>query len=500
MWTTSAAHAAYLPMNGPLFSAASWDDTVSDPLRLQGDVQWMHERIILWDTDNNSSILNAQAATLTHNATVNFAQNQQYTMNVGFFSLYGGQDENTWLNTTGASVTQGLQLYTAKNSSIISSLSYGLQIGSPSLDIEPSLVLGGYDRSRCLTEPITSTNSTFRLHGISLASQSYPFTSLMTNGSSSQNVSVKLDAPLQVLANPGVPYLYLPADTCNAIAQHIPVTYNDNFGLYMWNTTDPKYKNITQTLTYLTLALSGTDNTQQDINIPFALLDLTLEYPLTTTETHYFPCSPFSPAASNQPYHLGRAFLQAALLAQNWETNTTWLSQAPGPDATNPSTPVTIAGSHVSIAAMPNPPPWIGTWNKTLKADYPLSQNAAAGSIGSLAGGTIAGIVIGAVAAVVIIAAVILVIVRRRRRSKAGYGDVALNSYAESENSRPLSSSEGDGKDGATEAFSTPIHEADDTEKGLKLEELPSHPQKVHLVEVDGTGIAELPGSEAHSR
>jgi hypothetical protein len=217
MWTSSPAHAAFLYLDGELFDSQSWDDTVSRPLNLSGDVQWAHERAILWNTNNDSNSLNDQAITLTHNLSVNFAGGQAYTMNTGFFSLYGAENNMTWLNTTGHNNTQGLQLATAKQNSLITSLSYGLQIGSPSLEIEPSLVLGGYDRSLCLTKPVTTQNGTFRLMDLSIGANGsgWPFvlnnTAGEINGISSQAGLIGNNATLRVLANPGVPYIYLPS-------------------------------------------------------------------------------------------------------------------------------------------------------------------------------------------------------------------------------------------------------------------------------------------------
>ncbi|KAK6008198.1 hypothetical protein QM012_000101 [Aureobasidium pullulans] len=521
MWTSSRAHADFLYMDGPVFGGSTWDDTVSWPLNLTNDVQPIHERTIVWDTNNNSNSLNNQAITLTHNLTVNSPGGQLYTMNAGFFSLYGAETNLTWLNTTGFNITQDLQLATAKQNSIISSLSYGLQIGSPSLDIEPSLVMGGYDRSRCLTEPTTSQNTTFKLVDISVGANGadWPFTSAYTaNSNATTNFQGGLldhDEPLDVLANPGVPYLHLPQATCDAIAKYIPVTYNQNLGLYLWNTeSDARhYNEIIQTFAYLTFTFSdGSTQKEKEINVPFSLLNLELDTPLTASKTRYFPCRPFVPR-EGQPYHLGRAFLQGALLVQNWETNTTWLSQAPGPNVTTPSTPVIIEETDTTISQMPYAPDWLATWNGTLRnSDWTQStgSNSSApvtlSESSSLSGGTIAGIVVGAVAGLAIISAAIFFFIRRRR-SKAGYGDVALISFDEDKSGHnQVTSYE---HKGDIEGLATPRYEADsahvnelpsnDADK-LKIGELPLNMAKVNRAEVDGTGIAELPGHDVQGR
>ncbi|KAI4715612.1 hypothetical protein E4T48_08204 [Aureobasidium sp. EXF-10727] len=519
MWTSSAGHEPFLYMDGTLFGGDSWDETVSWPLNLTNDVQLVHERAIVWNTNNDSNSLNDQAITLTHNLTVNSPGGQLYTMNAGFFSLYGAESNNTWLNATGFNHTQYLHLATAKQNKLISSLSYGLQIGSPGLDIEPSLILGGYDRSRCLTKPITTQDTTFRLTNISVRTNDTEWPFLAAHGVST-NASTGLltqDEPLQVLVNPGVPYLHLPRATCDAIAKYLPVTYDENLGLYLWDTKadTSRYDAITTTFSYVTFTFSDESTQQeQEIHVPFSLLHLELDAPLVSSKTPYFPCRPFSPH-EGQPYHLGRAFLQAALLVQNWETNTTWLSQAPGPNMTIPSRPVFIEQNDTTIVEMPNAPDWLSTWNGALKksngtglsspgsnSDSNTSSGSSSDSSSpaSLSGGTIAGIAIGVVAGLAIIAAAGFFYIRRRR-SKAGYGDVALVSFDEDENARQQGPKYEEDK-GALEASSSPLYEVESAHIG----ELPSNgpnkfhlgelPSKEHSTEVDGTGIAELPGHD----
>jgi len=526
MWTSSAAHASFLYMDGPLFNGESWDETVSTPLNLTGDVQWAHERAIVWNTNNDTNSLNNQAITLTHNLTVNNPGGQAYTMNAGFFSLYGAENNMTWLNTTGHNNTQDLQLATAKSNSLIKSLSYGLQIGSPDLNIDPSLVLGGYDRSLCLTKPIATQNTTFHLTNVSIGTEGlvWPFPvnfgDERADGMSfSSNGLMENTAAIQVLANPGVPYLYLPQATCDAIAKYLPVIYDNTLGLYLWNSKNDTqlYEEITTSYSYLTFTLRDEPSqTEQEINVPFALLDLELDSLLTSSKTRYFPCRPFVPQAG-QPYHLGRAFLQAALLVQNWETNTTWLSQAPGPNMTAASTPVIIEEGDTTITQSLNAPDWLATWNGTLKelnssqsgqpSGVDGSQGYSSSEDSSLSGGAIAGIAIGAVAGLALIAAAIFFYIRRRR-SKAGYGDVALISFDEEDNARHQKS-DYEPKP-AVEPMSSPIYEVESAHVD-KIGELPSNDQKkYHLgelssdvkradpLEVDGTGIAELPGHDVH--
>ena len=84
-------------------------------------------------------------------------------------------------------------------------------------------------------------------------------------------------------------YLYLPSSTCAAIAKNLPVTYDAGKALYIWNTPDPQYARIVTSPTYLSFVFRGSIGTLT-IKAPFHLPNLTLEEPLMSIHTPYFPC------------------------------------------------------------------------------------------------------------------------------------------------------------------------------------------------------------------
>jgi hypothetical protein len=226
--------------------------------------------------------------------------------------------------------------------------------------------------------------------------------------------------------------MYLPKQTCDAIANHLPITYNKDFNLYFWNTQDSAYSKLLSSPHYLAFTFTASSSGNSTINVPLALLNLTLESPLVSTPTQYFPCSPWAQAnVANAPYTLGRAFLQAAFLAQNWQTNSLFLAQAPGPNSMSESIK-TILSTDSSLAPATNPGDWESTWSSTLK---PLSGNSGSsgggngngnGSGGSgkssgsnnggISGGAIAGIVVGVVVGIAIIAGLAIWYFLRRRK------------------------------------------------------------------------------------
>jgi hypothetical protein len=136
------------------------------------------------------------------------------------------------------------------------------------------------------------------------------------------------------------------------MASHLPITYSPEFNLYLWNVESPAYERIIKSAHYLSFTFAPGTGFTNAINVPFALLNLTLHAPLTQTPTPYFACSPWLPSAA--PYNLGRAFLQAAFLAQNWQTGKLFLAQAPGPGYAAPDVRK-IAATDNSLLGMTDP-------------------------------------------------------------------------------------------------------------------------------------------------
>lgn len=380
-----------------------------------------------------------------------------------------------------------------------------MHLGSASWNVSGSLVLGGYDRSRCLTDPITSSSSTLELSDIGLGVESGGSAFLnLTNGSAKGLLRPTSSTGLSVMPNPGVPYLYLPQDTCDAITNHLPVTFNSDFGLYTWNTEDTAFGKIVNSPSYLSFTFTSSGD-NETIYIPFALLNLTLESPLVGSSTQYFPCSPYTPT-DGQTYHLGRAFLQAAVLAQNWGTNTLWLAQAPGPDT--PSVQVTtISETDTSLAAMINAPSWYETWSSALKVLPSISTSNSTSSSSTstpnssassgISGGAIPGIVIGVLAALAIAAAIAFVLLRRRRGRRNGMMNRDVAESSEMTEHRPESYSHEAGSTSFSEAPYNPVHEIGSGGKGIKSSII----DQERPAEVEGLlPLNELPGSTPNTR
>ncbi|KAG9888975.1 hypothetical protein KCV05_g18641, partial [Aureobasidium melanogenum] len=240
LWTGSIGPWSW--MNSSLFSASTWDTSLG-LLNLSGQASYISDRITLGSSGQDDSYLDFTANAIDQSINVNYpSPNIWYTLDTGFFSLYGGAAHFEYTSVNGSDVSLNTTLPLAYAQDAIPSTFYGLHIGSASTSgsVPGSLVLGGYDRSRCLTTPIVSNTDTFELAdiGLGVASGDSPFPKdeqlPVRNLLQDSEVS-----SIKAHPNPGVPYLYLPQDTCAEVTEHLPVDFNETLGLYIWNTSAP---------------------------------------------------------------------------------------------------------------------------------------------------------------------------------------------------------------------------------------------------------------------
>ncbi|KAL9064746.1 MAG: hypothetical protein Q9161_008675 [Pseudevernia consocians] len=280
-----------------------------------------------------------QGAFTVHNSTISAVQAWQIELPDGTY--YSAQVGTLSLGAPGT----GIQPFSATVSGMtvpgfayaqgaVARSSWGFHYGSASLNQEGSLVFGGYDQSRALGDM-----GVFDLAGgwhmiadlldvqIGVEDGSSPFTQGSYTGLLKLNASFNRVQPAVI--NPIVPYLYIFSETCAAVAEKLPVTFNSQVVLYIWNTTDPRYDRIIKSPAYLALVLQNAVSGNLTIKVSFQLLNLTLEAPIVETTQQYFPCRPFYAIDDSGRYFLGKAFLQAALIGMNWQVEF-FLAQAPG--------------------------------------------------------------------------------------------------------------------------------------------------------------------------
>jgi len=369
------------------------------------------------------------------NVSMKYPDGTLYPMQVGQLAL-GNTDTNQSFTTNGGVTINGTLVPNyLHDHNIIPSSSYGLHYGSAALNLDLSLWLGGYDQTRVLS-PVasqsysSSSDNTFRLTlrditlGVDQGASPFNYSTrerMLAEGNDSIGDGV------QVILNPGAPYLNLPNSTCQVLARDLPVTYNWKYGLYLWNESDPQYHRIVTSPTYLSFIFDTQNPVNLTIKVPFLLLNLKLDAPLTATPTHYFPCQP-PQDPNNQQYGLGRAFLQAAFIGVRWSgvAGQWYLAQAPGPGVTKTPNQVLIEnGTITDTPIKPYGIQWADTWQNhwtplqdttnTTSSPQAFMTGSPKTTGTSLAGGAIAGIAIGVVVVILICLAIGLCVHRRRK-------------------------------------------------------------------------------------
>ncbi|KAK1976472.1 aspartic peptidase domain-containing protein [Colletotrichum cereale] len=223
--------------------------------------------------------------------------------------------------TTDPSILEQLQ-----TSGDIERNAFSVHMGSAALKLPGSLVLGGYEQNRALGQV-----GTFALMESSVPVM-YLRDLFMDSTEQGKQITKNVGGPagsVFVIPNPASPYIYLPSGFCEGIATNLHMTLHKATGLYLWG-SDPRAEIFVNSSAYLGFVLSDQSGTNLTIKVPFKLLNLTLEPPLVEQPVNYFPCKSLDSAWGF--WQLGRAFLQAAFLAVDYDGDVAYMAQAPGPD------------------------------------------------------------------------------------------------------------------------------------------------------------------------
>lgn len=447
-WATSALTRDYCEKEnfGPLAScaAAGYNEASEDPdteilytpnaesllggLRIDGKIMNIIRETIdfEWGSVTNHSV------TLIDEQYILYPNGDEHPLFAGCFSV-GAQDDSQDFGDDGE-IQAPLIPWALKEDDEIPSASFGLHIGSTANGavMSGSLVFGGYDKNRLVGDTLKlqgTFRDTIRLLDISIKviTGGSPFDfgevkrDLLTEGASSNSRQ-----GIDVLLEPCSPYLTLPKATCDNIAEHLPVTYDEGLGLYMWDVDDNQYDKIVRSPSVLSFDFMGSSNTETiTIDIPFRHLNLTLEPPLVSTRAQYLPCS----TGGDEDATLGRAFFQDAFLGGNWEQRVWWLGQAPGPNIQSSAQIVSISSDTDVIESSSNnwEESWSGIWkvseeeteSTSTPTPTPSSPSDNDNDDSGMSTGAMTGIGVGVgAAALLIIGGVAFWCWRRRRSSK----------------------------------------------------------------------------------
>ncbi|KAL1801681.1 hypothetical protein ACET3X_002023 [Alternaria dauci] len=363
-------------------------------------------------------------------------------MRLGYLGL-GAQDkvQTFTANDYVAGHDLSYNLYSGKlyADGMISLYPYLLHVGSAAFDYPGSLVFDGYNKGRVIGPP-TSFRDPQVVDlldiGIGVEHGESPFEvdnmqDLLVADAGETGVAQK------VRIDPRSPYLSLPDNTCEGLAKVLPITYDATTRYYLWKTDDSAYEKIVTSPAYLSFTFPPGSGASLNVTIevPFALLNLTLDVPVVDKPTPYFPCHAYTRDPDNEEDHdkLGRAFLQAAYLGRNWASQMTWLGQAPGPGATGQGLGdqlLEIADGATTLEYWDSEETnyfnqsWTGHWSVVDSARPESSPNdtdihtTASSSTSStgLSTGTKAGIGIGAAAAGLALFVISILLWRRRKQ------------------------------------------------------------------------------------
>jgi hypothetical protein len=426
-----------------------------------GTTRWADDVYISDDTSpwGLGPVRNVSMA-LMDDAELKYPNGNSYPLFAGCLAFGAGPKQvNQTFQTTAGTLAGAINVSLIAGSFAahgkIESNSFGMHIGSGAEPAVPgSRWFGGYDQNRVLNEvlavPIEPDylNYTAELSDVSinvLAGDS-PFSFPSISGLLASG-NMTIGHTLKVGIDPCIPYLNLPASTCDAIAANLPMKYDPGLGLYLWDIESADYPRVVSSASALTFSFPDPDNNSRTVNIsvPFRHLNLTLQEPLVSSPVPYFPCN----AGSDGHYALGRAFLQDAFFGSNFENAVMFLAQAPGPNLKTENI-VTIATTDTVLDASRNDlvKSWDGFWTLSAQGNEtsingspsPSPSPSASGSTGTSDNGNsnessnapatrtplIAGLVTGLVVAFAVVALGLTCFCRRRNRGKAG-DDLAGN-------------------------------------------------------------------------
>lgn len=395
------------------------------------------DSLSLGDSAEEDPVIYNVSLNLLTTQKMQYPGGQTYPLSAGCFSLGAPNVNHSFtMNDGSPSINASIVSGNLWEKGRTPSNSFGMHVGSASpRDMSGSLWFGGYDGNR-VAGPVLSVDGTFRdgfsLDDISIevVNGSSPFDFESQDGLLSEGNSTIIGS-LGVQIDGCSPYLTLPKSTCDNIARHLPVNFDEDLGLYLWDIKSPSYKDIVSSASVLAFSFTTDSNAVSiKINVPFRHLNLTLTSPLVDDPTPYFPCY----VGGHGTYVLGRAFLQDAFLGANWglERPRTFLAQAPGPNIQALPRRIAIAEDTDRLEDGKNDwkASWEGMWDYSGNGGgNKIDPEPAPPNDEGLSTGAKAGIGVGAsVGALAIFGALIWLCLRRRKnRSVQSEADPAVS-------------------------------------------------------------------------
>lgn len=150
--------------------------------------------------------------------------------------------------------------------------------------------------------------------------------SIIAENLASGTVSLLPDgAPVTANIDSTVSQMYLPQNVCDLFQQAFGLQYDSDKDFYLVN--DTTHKQLVESNPSITFTLGDTGSSGETLNIvfPYEAFDLAVGIPFFNNDTRYFP---LRVAKDESQQVLGRAFLQEAYIAVDWERNNFTIAQA----------------------------------------------------------------------------------------------------------------------------------------------------------------------------
>lgn len=384
----AAQYAACARSRGGVFNQADsstwnrigiYDLWIENNLGDDGNALFGYETVGLGGTGNNEP-------TLKNTTVGGFAVDDFY---LGVFGINPKPTNFTTFNDPSPSYMALL-----KEQKYIPSISFGYTAGASYRGSEEfaSLTLGGYDSTKYFANNVEWTFAPDNERDIVVSIQSISTPSQIK---SSPSATELLPSPIYAYMDATVPQIWLPVEACYVFEYEFGLVYDNYTQLYLVNDTlHQQLLNRNASITFqLALGLKGGDTVS--IELPYAAFDLQAKAPYQglSNETYYFP---LRRALNESQYTIGRTFFQEAYITVDYESQKFNVSQR----AWNDKSPRIVAI-----------PPYTGAGAISYTPSNSKSRS------GSLTGGAIAGIVVGAIAVLAILGFLLAWYFRRRSAS-----------------------------------------------------------------------------------
>jgi hypothetical protein len=213
-----------------------------------------------------------------------------------------------------------------------------------------SLVLGGYDKSRFVGEPLS-----FKFYPDTGRELVVAVRNIRKQAETSTGESLLRGSILAALDS-SHPNLWLPEEDCRLFESAFGLLWNETAMMYFINDTAHSRLLEDNPTVVLTLADDMLATNTIDIHIPYGSFDLTADYPLVSGPRKYFPLKRAANDSQVGPnlvlissvnaywqYTIGRAFLQEMYIITDYERQNFSIAQAEWGTASTASDIVEIA-------------------------------------------------------------------------------------------------------------------------------------------------------------